>query len=277
MGAQDLPRAIAAAYAWHRALGSHWEDTGLGRFVVDPTRPMVWDANHVSRVTASSTAEMDRLLEEMEARFAHCAHRVVATDPFTPPSVSARLMLESYDELTPVVHLVLTGDIATKTAPALRFRPVLDEADWRDLHELVLADRTEGLSTGRTSGDEDVTRGLVQGYRNATGPCLFFIAEREGAPCGYASAIRCPDGDLGMVEDVFTLPEVRGQGIATALIDHCVRHARAEGAGPVFIGAHANDWPKHLYARLGFRPVLVTRKQIKATAAAQSEQNGRRP
>ncbi len=262
MATPDLPQAIAAAYAWHRALGSRWEDTDLGRFVVDPTRPKVWDANHVSRVTVGSRSGMDRLLGEMEARFAHCDHRIVATDPFTSPVVSARLVLDGYEELTPVVHLVLTGDVAARASPTLRFRPVRDESDWRELHDLVMADRAEGLSTGRNSGDEDVAGGLVQGFRNAVGPCLFFIAELDGAACGYASSVRCPDGDLGMVEDVFTLPQARGRGIAAAMIDHCVRHVRTRGAGPVFIGAHANDWPKALYARLGFEPVLVTRKYI---------------
>ena len=263
MAASNVPQAVAAAYAWHRALSSRWEDTPLGRFVADPSRPTVWDANHVSGVTAATRADLDRLLDEMEARFAHCAHRLVATDPFTPPAVSARLVLEGYEEQTPVVHLVLTGDVTRWQSPSLRFRPVENDSDWRDLHELVLADHTEGLTTGRTKATAEVTRGIVQGYRNTTGPCLFFIAEMDGRACGYASSVRCPDGDLGMVEDVFTLPDVRGRGIATAMIDHCVRHARARGAGPVFIGAHANDWPKGLYARLGFEPALVTRKYVK--------------
>ena len=263
MASSDLTQAVAAAYAWHRALGSRWEDTELGRFVADPTRPAVWDANHVSRVTAGSRSAMDRLLDEMEARFAHCAHRLVATDPFTSPVVSARLFLEGYEEQTPVVHLVLAGDVVVRRSPPLRLRPVANDADWRDLHELVFADHAEGLTAGRTKATPEVTRGLVQGYRNTAGPCLFFIAELDGRACGYASSVRCPDGDLGMVEDVFTLPDARGRGIATAMIDHCVRHARAHGAGPVFIGAHADDWPKQLYARLGFEPVLVSRKFVK--------------
>ncbi len=263
MASLEVIAAIAAAYAWHRALGSNWQDTDLARFVADPSRPNVWDANHVSRVTAASGPEIDRLLAEMEARYAHCAHRCVAVDPFTSPAVSARLVLEGFEELTPVVHLLLDADLVPRAAPSPAMRPIETDDDWRALHELVLADHTEGLRTGRTRATEDVTQGLVQGYRNTHGPCRYFIAEVDGVACGYAASIRCPDGDLGMVEDVFTLPDFRGRGIASGMIDHCVRHARARGAGPVFIGAHVNDWPKQLYARLGFEPLLITRKFVK--------------
>ena len=44
-----------------------------------------------------------------------------------------------------------------------------------------------------------------------------------------------------------------------ALIAHCVADARARGADAVVIGSDPNDWPKTLYARLGFRPLWVER------------------
>jgi predicted GNAT family acetyltransferase len=34
---------------------------------------------------------------------------------------------------------------------------------------------------------------------------------------------------------------------------------RARGCEPIFLGALANDRPKRLYARLGFRPVTLAR------------------
>ena len=54
-------------------------------------------------------------------------------------------------------------------------------------------------------------------------------------------------------------PEFRHRGIATALIAYCVRDAR-RGAGPVLIGAPANDTPKRMYAAMGFRPFCVTHR-----------------
>lgn len=61
------------------------------------------------------------------------------------------------------------------------------------------------------------------------------------------------DGTVAQVENVYTAPEARGRGHARTL----VAHAAALGARHelTFIIADDGDWPKDLYARLGFRPV----------------------
>ncbi len=58
---------------------------------------------------------------------------------------------------------------------------------------------------------------------------------------------------------MFTHPDFRHRGLATALIDHCVADRRAHGAGPVVIVADPTDTPKRMYAALGFRPVAIKR------------------
>jgi GNAT superfamily N-acetyltransferase len=65
-----------------------------------------------------------------------------------------------------------------------------------------------------------------------------------------------------MVEDLFTLPAARRRGLASAIIAHAVDYVRARGAAEVLIGAHVDDAPKRLYARLGFAPMCVTREYI---------------
>jgi predicted GNAT family acetyltransferase len=69
---------------------------------------------------------------------------------------------------------------------------------------------------------------------------------------------------IGQVEDLFTHPDFRHRGIATALIAHCVADARARGAGPVLITADPLDTPKQMYAAMGFRPFSVTRNYFKS-------------
>lgn len=71
-------------------------------------------------------------------------------------------------------------------------------------------------------------------------------------------------GGVGKVEDLFTAPAFRHRGIATALIAHAVDDARQRGAGPVLIGADANDTPKAMYSAMGFRPLLMYRSFVKA-------------
>lgn len=63
---------------------------------------------------------------------------------------------------------------------------------------------------------------------------------------------------VGWVEDVYTVPEARRRGYARALVGTAVGLALAAGHQPTFIIADDNDWPKHLYAELGFQPVGCT-------------------
>lgn len=57
---------------------------------------------------------------------------------------------------------------------------------------------------------------------------------------------------IGQVEDVATAPEHRDKGYATAVVLRAVEEARRAGADLVFLVADEDDWPKELYARLGF-------------------------
>jgi len=60
------------------------------------------------------------------------------------------------------------------------------------------------------------------------------------------------------VEDVYTVPEERRHGHARKLVAHAVGLALSGGYDLTFITADDKDWPKHLYARAGFRPVGLT-------------------
>lgn len=60
------------------------------------------------------------------------------------------------------------------------------------------------------------------------------------------------DGRTAQIESVHTLEERRNQGLASALVLHGARVARDEGHDLVFLVADVEDWPRHLYARLGF-------------------------
>jgi GNAT superfamily N-acetyltransferase len=65
------------------------------------------------------------------------------------------------------------------------------------------------------------------------------------------------DGEVAQVEEVCTVPEARGRGLARAAVQAAAGVALAEGHGLVFLLAEADDWPKELYASLGFATVGV--------------------
>jgi GNAT superfamily N-acetyltransferase len=90
----------------------------------------------------------------------------------------------------------------------------------------------------------------------------FWLARVDDTDAAFFSSWPGPEG-VGIVEDLFTRPEFRRRGIATALIAHSVADARERGAGPVAISARVNDSPKYMYAALGFRPSCISRSYLK--------------
>lgn len=69
--------------------------------------------------------------------------------------------------------------------------------------------------------------------------------------------------DVAQIEDVVTLEAHRGRGFARAAVLAAVRAAREDGTGLVYLGADDEDWPKHLYAKLGFDEVGRTYDFVK--------------
>lgn len=60
------------------------------------------------------------------------------------------------------------------------------------------------------------------------------------------------DGVIAQVEDVGTLKALRGRGLARATCSAAVDAALAAEHELVFLIADADDWPRTLYAKLGF-------------------------
>ena len=232
------------------------------RAVRDDDNRSVWDLNRVFEVTASSDGEIDFMLETLANAYQLQGYNYFSVSPFTPPVFTARLALEDYKELTPIVQMVRAGGIDVDPPAGFRMAMVTSDDDWNDLHQLVRADHLEG---GRTQGsdlDAAVTRGIVEGYRRKHGTCQFFLTFIDDTICGYGSATTCPNG-IGMIEDLFTRPSFRRRGVASALIAGCVEYLRQAGATEFLIGSLISEPPKHLYHQLGFKPVCLTRSFYK--------------
>jgi len=103
--------------------------------------------------------------------------------------------------------------------------------------------------------DTDVARAVVDadeaGARALEGRCL--LAERDGAAAGYATMSR-RTGALAEIEQVYTAPEHRSHGVASALVRAAIAAGREHGDA-LYIVADADDWPYKLYERLGFQTV----------------------
>lgn len=126
----------------------------------------------------------------------------------------------------------------------------------------------EDLRRAITRAEEDVEREAGGGSVAALVEQLLEWDRRLGAAGGDSwFTARGPDGEraascrlfrqdgIGQVEDVGTLAHARRQGLGRAVTEAAARRSRARGDDLTFILADADDWPRLLYERIGFRPV----------------------
>ncbi|HEV8575138.1 MAG TPA: hypothetical protein VGR43_10580, partial [Dehalococcoidia bacterium] len=93
----ELVRQSLDVNAANLALGHETFEAEGATFVRNQTYRNIYDANHVTRVTASSPEEINRLLARAEQEYAHAGHRRYDVDFRTHPSFIARLVLERYE------------------------------------------------------------------------------------------------------------------------------------------------------------------------------------
>jgi RimJ/RimL family protein N-acetyltransferase len=88
-------------------------------------------------------------------------------------------------------------------------------------------------------------------------PTRFFAAIAGGEPAGWCEVRQ--RGGVAQIEDVEVLEEHRGRGLGRAVVQRALQEGSAS-ADLVFLEALADDWPRELYAKLGF--VAVGRRDV---------------
>ena len=93
---------------------------------------------------------------------------------------------------------------------------------------------------------------------------VLLIAERDRRPVGYAMVATASPSMTWAIEDAATLetivllPEVRGSGLGTALIERVKAEVRANGVTHLGLGVvAANEAAIRFYRRHGFQPAFV--------------------
>jgi GNAT superfamily N-acetyltransferase len=256
-----IARIVSEAYRWQRRLGNRVIAAPHCHIVADPARPQVWDCNHADAVTAETDAAIDAVFAAMDLHLRHTPWRVIHTDGFTSDAFLARLALEEFEERPLTIQMVLRGEL-TARGPEIELRSVTLDADWAALHDLVRADHIEGRRTAGLDLSPDFTRKMVAAFRAKSAAYHFHLVIMNGLPAAYGAFAVAPNG-AGIVEDLFTLPWARRQGIATAIIAAFTDRLRAAGCHTIFLGALATEPPKRFYHRLGFHPVGLARSWVK--------------
>ncbi|MGI8795209.1 MAG: GNAT family N-acetyltransferase [Acidimicrobiia bacterium] len=258
----DLLRRVFDARAAYNELGNTVIAGSWARFVHSAETPNVHDANLVTRVWAGTDDEIDRVLARADEVYGDLRHRKVMIDPDTPAAFEARLVLDGY-ELHAHVELVLEGELRAPPDASVDVRRVESNDDRRSLTELWQAQHDEEVAKGQHDPwRPGVVEQMVTSKQFKAPALSFWLARVDETDVAFFSSWPGLD-DVGIVEDLFTRPEFRHRGIATALIVHSIADARERGAGPVAISARADDTPKQMYAALGFRPFAISRSYLK--------------
>ena len=113
-------------------------------------------------------------------------------------------------------------------------------------------------------GEQEVSDAHESDRRMFTAtPARAFATFERGRPLAYALLL--DGGRDGMLEDVYTTPEARGRGLATAVIAAVLHAARAERHEVVFVPTDAVAGAGALYEKLGFERLTVLHWLAKGT------------
>ncbi len=263
----DLLARVYETLEGYYDLGCEVRDEPLARFVRNLDAPRIYDVNFAAFVRADAKAEIASVLARADDLFDGLPHRVFHIDPWTPPAFEAQLMLDGF-EFEDELQLLLEGSLShAGDLPEIDIRLVESDEDWSTVRRLARLDHEEQARRQvHPLWDEEVTSEMVATKRVKAPALRFWLARADHADCAFLSSWPGANG-VGKVEDLFTHPDFRHRGVASALIAHCVSDARERGAGPVLIGALPSDTPMRMYAAMGFRPFCVTHRGRKVTAS----------
>jgi GNAT superfamily N-acetyltransferase len=252
----ELIARVCETYGAYLALGNETFVAGGATFVRNRAIPNRYDANHVAHVRVETPRDIEALLRRVDTEFDGYTHRAFYLDAMTPPQFTARLVLDGGYTINEGLLLILEGDLQAAPRSA-DIRLVLDEAQWQAVFEMERMWWATYPPGSRAPFEQNVRQ-----IRGTSPPVRWWLAYVDGLPRAFFNSWEGTNG-VGQVEDLFTHPDYRHQGLATSLLAHCVADVRKHGAGPVLIGSDPGDTPKHMYASMGWRPLFVTRHFVK--------------
>lgn len=257
---RDAAVAFLRRFAQRTAAVVHELPHGAGLF--NPAIAHAWDFNVVwlDRIPLSlDAAALEAEVERLHAQAGVWHRKIVVADPTPPPALAAGLAARGYAHGR---HVLM-----------VQHRPP-DRPPRHEVWELAARDaarfterqlrRAEGLSAPAVAH-------LVEAKRVVARAGARFFGIRRRRAVVSACDLYLGDG-IGQIESVVTDPGYRNRGFARAVVLEAAAQARRAGATLVFLQAEEDDWPKALYAKLGFDPVgtisLFTRTPPRAVLRA---------
>jgi predicted GNAT family acetyltransferase len=216
-----------------------------------PSLPQVWTLNQLHVTDAMAVDEVVAMAgwHQRDSSFLH----VEVEDEATARALEQPLRAEEWTVDCEVLMALGPVSSVVVSVPAADIVD-LDEGEATRVMRRWLGEEYPGLRDPVLAQLEQYTQreGRLWGER------VLGIRGADGEPAAMTK-VRVK-GNTVWVEDVFTVPEERRRGHARKLVTRAASLAATavdttQGAGIAFIVADDNDWPKHLYAEVGFGPV----------------------
>ncbi len=245
--AEEAARIRSFLHELQERCSTRTEGTAFGTAYLHADFPLRYDSNFVwvdrpvAGVDADAlAADADRVLGEVPL-----GHRRVTLDD----DEQGRRLAPEFVELGWSAERLVVMRRVQQTER--RVRTVVRETGFDGARPIL----DEVLRRRSRAQDEEERRQLAEfrAVLEREAGARFFLAEIDGAPASVCELYRI--GSVAQIEDVSTLEEHRGRGLASAVVLAAAAAARDRGCDLVFLIAEDADWPKELYGRLGFEPV----------------------
>jgi predicted GNAT family acetyltransferase len=220
------------------------EEFDWGLLIYNPTTSAMWSSNYLEIHSTDLDAEALAALADEQQGQRGIEHRNVV------PSDAAYA-----DRLVPGFQALAGWEVERSVYMVLRREPARDVGDADEVPRQAV----EEVRRVVAEHDPDFTQEAVeQRYlhnvgMDRVGNARWFAAPSDGPP--GASCVLYERNGIGQVETVETVPDRRGQGLASAVVMAAAKASRQAGHELTFIVADADDWPWKLYERLGFDPI----------------------
>jgi ribosomal protein S18 acetylase RimI-like enzyme len=238
----ELERAAAFEELIRDRCAERVVETRFGPALFNDTLSTIWDLN-VLRAERPADASAEEIAAEAERVQARLAHRRVILP------VGADELADGFRRLgwEPDHFLFMVFRGGGEPAETGHVEEVEPE-QLRPLREEIIRERLTDADAATV--DQFIASDYLV-WRSANARS-FAVVEGDQV---VSSAELFSDGGTAQVEEVQTLPSRRGRGHAKAVVTRAVEEALAQDDEFVFLVADGDDWPKTLYARLGFEEV----------------------
>jgi ribosomal protein S18 acetylase RimI-like enzyme len=239
----ELERAVAFEEALRERCAERLVPFRFGTALFHDTLARVWELN-LLRVDRPEGATVDALVAEAERLHAGAghSHRRLAFHRDDAGSTLAPAFAALGWTVDRFLFMAYRGGGRRIETGAV------SEVDSRAIRPL----REQIVRAEPWAQDDEVVRQVLDAGELVAraGSARSFAVVVEGRVASCADLYS--DGRVAQVEDVATLPEERGRGHASAVVVRAVEEAVRERHELVFLVADEDDWPKELYAKLGF-------------------------